>query len=300
MNPMTLNSTKSEVRVDLKPIERIVRDVGCGPDAVVPILHAIQQHYHYLPQPALRRVCELTEITPATITGVSTFYDSFRHRPTGRHVISVCHGTACHVRGSWMIQEAIEQALDLAPGTDTDADNRFTVVRAACFGCCTLAPIVRIDDETFGNLNSQDVSTALAEFLAMTANPALVLGKQAYCGRSRRPVAKSMDGRQPPGEIRIGLDSCCVAQGCGKVYGAISDALQATGANARLKRVGCQTMCHQTPLVQIVPSDGDSTFYAQVQPEHARDLVLRHFRPRGVLKRFGLCDRPLDRPLAFG
>ena len=91
------------------------------PGAVIPILQAIQEHYRYLPQEALERVCELTEITPAAITGVSTFYTQFRHRPVGRHMISVCHGTACHVKGAGLIQDAVEQHLGLAPGEDTDA-----------------------------------------------------------------------------------------------------------------------------------------------------------------------------------
>jgi NADH-quinone oxidoreductase subunit F len=275
------------VELDLEPIERIVHELGCRNEAVVPILQAIQEHYHYLPAAALRRVCELTEITPATITGVSTFYDSFRHQPRGKHLISVCHGTACHVRGSWMIQDAIEQALQLAPGADTDPANRFTVVQAACFGCCTLAPILRIDDETYGHLSSQDVPSVLEEFLTGQADPTLSWEHKLALAERKRHAQGAAAASPARAEIRIGLDSCCVAQGCGKVYSALTDVLAATGADAQLKRVGCQTMCHQTPLVQIVPAHGDSTFYSRVQPEQARELVLRHFRPQGLLRRAG-------------
>ncbi|MFH1924279.1 MAG: NAD(P)H-dependent oxidoreductase subunit E, partial [Planctomycetota bacterium] len=113
--------------VDLSFVDRTVEDLGRGGEVVIPILQAIQEHYRYLPQEALRRVCELTEITPAAITGVSTFYTQFRHRPVGRHMISVCHGTACHVKGSGLIQDALERRLGLSNGEDTDADGLFTV-----------------------------------------------------------------------------------------------------------------------------------------------------------------------------
>jgi NADH-quinone oxidoreductase subunit F len=73
--------------------------LGRRPEAVIPILQAIQAHYRYVPREALSRVCEISEITPAAITGVATFYTQFRHRPVGRHIIHVCHGTACHVKG---------------------------------------------------------------------------------------------------------------------------------------------------------------------------------------------------------
>ncbi|MEI6217519.1 MAG: NAD(P)H-dependent oxidoreductase subunit E, partial [bacterium] len=86
--------------IDLSFVDAAVEECGRTAAAVVPILQKLQAHYRYLPEAALRRVCELTEITPASIAGVSTFYSQFRHGPVGRHIISVCHGTACHVKGS--------------------------------------------------------------------------------------------------------------------------------------------------------------------------------------------------------
>ena len=151
--------------LDLEPVARIVDDLGRDTAAVVPILQAIQNAYRYLPQEALERVCDLTEITPATIAGVSTFYDAFRHRPVGRHLISVCHGTACHVKGSQIVQQAIEEHLGLSHGQDTSDDGNFTVVRAACFGCCMLAPVIRIEQANFGHLRAHDVAPAIAQYL---------------------------------------------------------------------------------------------------------------------------------------
>ena len=79
--------------IDLAVVDATVAELGGSADAVIPILQKIQQHYRYLPEQALRRVCELTEITPASIAGVSTFYSQFRHKPGGRPLLSVCHGT---------------------------------------------------------------------------------------------------------------------------------------------------------------------------------------------------------------
>src|SRR4030042_6315626 len=88
---------------DLTVIEKAVKKIGTGPEKVLEMLQAIQAHFGYLPTEALERVCELTKITPASIAGVSTFYNQFRHRPAGRHIIHVCVGTACHVKGSHRI-----------------------------------------------------------------------------------------------------------------------------------------------------------------------------------------------------
>jgi len=277
--------------LDLSFIDQTVARLGRRPEAVIPILQALQEHYRYLPQEALERVCELTEITPAAITGVSTFYTQFRHRPVGRHLISVCHGTACHVKGSGRVQDALDRRLGLTEGRDTGADGLFTAQKVACLGCCTLAPVVQIDHVTYGRLTPQKVPGILDDFL-----------RQQRDGRvppQRRPV----EPRGPLGEIRIGLGSCCVAQGSGKVHQAIGEVLASSGAPAVVKRVGCVGMCHQTPLVEIVLPGQDATrLFAKVAPDDARAIVLGHFKPRGIVRRIGraaadLLDRLLtDEP----
>ncbi len=157
----------------------------------------------------MERVCQLTEITPATIEGVSTFYTQFRHRPVGKHIVSVCHGTACHVKGSELVQDAFQRHLKIPSGGDTDPQGLFTVQKVACLGCCTLAPVIQIDDVTYGHLTSQKVGEAVEEFLA-----------QGSHGRPSDLAAVAHDG--PRGEIRVGLGSCCVAQGSGKVHETIA------------------------------------------------------------------------------
>jgi NADH-quinone oxidoreductase subunit F len=257
---------------DLSFVDEAVARIGRTPDAVIPILQAIQDHYQYLPEESLQRVCELTQITPATITGVSTFYTRFRHRPIGKHRIQVCRGTACHVKGADLVHDAFAHQLHLAPGEDTDAAGEYTLEPVACLGCCTLAPVVQIDDATYGRLTPQGVPGVLREF------------------EHRRPVKHratvASDGEsQSTAEIRIGLGSCCVAQGSDNVYDTLTELVARSGVDAHIKRVGCVGMCHQTPLMEMVHPDGTTQLYSHVQAEHVEELVLRHFRPRGLLRR---------------
>ncbi len=270
--------------LDLAFVDETVSRLGRDRAAAIPILQAIQGEYRWLPPEALRRVCELTEITPAAITGVSSFYSQFRHRPMGEYAISVCHGTACHVKGSGRIQEALERELGVPEGDDTDPQRQFTVEKVACLGCCTLAPVIQIDGVTYGRLTTLDAGNTIEDFLRRRRE-----GNGKASARIVTPEGEL-------GEIRIGLDSCCLAQGCGDVHDAIKQTLAETGAPAIVKRVGCVSMCYQTPMVELVLPGGESKMFARVSPDDVPDIILEHFKPRGLLRRAGRrLGRWLDR-----
>ena len=146
--------------LDLSFVDRIIDTHGTSTEAAIPILQAIQSHYRYLPDEALRRVVERTVITPAQLEGTSSFYARFRRSPVGEHVIRVCHGTACHVSGARQITEELRRQLSIPDGADTDPNRRFTIDEVACLGCCSLAPVLTIDDHTAGRLTP---ATAAAE-----------------------------------------------------------------------------------------------------------------------------------------
>jgi NADH:ubiquinone oxidoreductase subunit F (NADH-binding)/NADH:ubiquinone oxidoreductase subunit E/NAD-dependent dihydropyrimidine dehydrogenase PreA subunit len=274
-------------QLDLKFVDEVVGKVGAGKEKVLELLQAIQGHYGYLPKEALQRVCELTEITPAAIAGVSTFYDQFRHRPAGRHIIHVCVGTACHVKGAEQVYEEFRRYLQIADGEDTDAQKLFTVERIACLGCCTLAPAAQIDEVTYGHLTRETVSKVLNDFLRL---------EQARATERPHRLRRVKPGAR--GEIRIGLGSCCVARGSGRLHGALQDALVRAGARVPVKRVGCVGMCHQTPLLEIVQPNGTSFLYARVQPEDATPIVQRHFGVKGPHRKLSkTISKALDRLL---
>ena len=138
--------------LDLSFVDQVVAKIGRGKEAGIPLLQAIQKHYRYLPDEALRRVCELTEITPAEIAGTSSFYGQFRRSPVGEHIVRVCHGTACHVSGARQITEELRRYLAIPDGEDTDAARMFTLDEVACLGCCSLAPVLMVDGNTAGKL----------------------------------------------------------------------------------------------------------------------------------------------------
>src|ERR1051326_1306086 len=113
--------------IDLKPADQLIARIGRAPDAVIPILRAVQEQYGYLPQEVLEHVCRQTEITPAAIGGVASFYDMFRHEPVGKHIVRVCRGTACHVTGAERVEEALRRHLSIPAGHDTDGERQFTI-----------------------------------------------------------------------------------------------------------------------------------------------------------------------------
>ena len=252
-------------------VDRAVEKIGTEEEKVLELLQAVQGHFGYLPEEALLRVCDLTQITPASITGVSTFYNQFRHRPVGRHIINVCIGTACHVKGADRVYDAFLRHLRIPQGDDTDSKKLFTVDKIACLGCCTLAPAVQIDKVTYGHLTPDTIPTVISDFL-----------RYEQARASRQLMAKKHKGKESKtrGEIRLGLGSCCIARGSDKVRKALEDTLAQTGIRLVIKRVGCVGMCHQTPLVEVVLPDSKSFLYARVQPEDAKAIVLRHFKPK--------------------
>jgi NADH:ubiquinone oxidoreductase subunit E len=150
-----------ESTIDLSFVDDLVARVGRSQEVAIPILQAIQSHYRYLPDEALARVCELTEITPSQIAGTSSFYAQFRRSPVGRYVVRLCHGTACHVAGVEQINQELRRHLQIPPGEDTDPRRLFTIDPVACLGCCSLAPVMMIDEETAGHLTPAGARQAL-------------------------------------------------------------------------------------------------------------------------------------------
>src|SRR5262245_24984469 len=95
--------------VELAYVDETLERLGREPDAVIPVLQALQEHYGYLPEPALRRVCDSSAITPASVAGIASFYDMFRHKPAGKFLVRVCRGTACHVTGAERVEGALRR-----------------------------------------------------------------------------------------------------------------------------------------------------------------------------------------------
>lgn len=140
-------------------IERYKEEEG----ALIGALQDIQEQYNYLSKEALIRVGERLDIPLSQVCQVATFYTAFSLKPRGRHLISVCLGTACHVRGGVRILERIERELGIEPGETTE-DRRFTMEIVRCIGCCSLAPAMRVDEETYGRLRQDRLPRILERY----------------------------------------------------------------------------------------------------------------------------------------
>lgn len=139
----------AQVPLDFRPLERILADFKDQKGAVIPILQQIQEVYGYLPPEILVKTSKITHIPLSQLYGVATFYAQFHLTPRGRHLIRICDGTACHVRGSEKTIQAIENAFDIAAG-GTSEDFKYTVEVVYCVGSCGLAPVAVVDDKVYG------------------------------------------------------------------------------------------------------------------------------------------------------
>ncbi|MCL2230363.1 MAG: NADH-quinone oxidoreductase subunit NuoE [Treponema sp.] len=135
---------------------------------LIPVLQKLQEAYGYLPQDVIQRLSEKTGIFVSQIMGVVTFYSQFRLKPVGKNIVRVCFGTACHVNGAENIADAICRELNIELGGTTE-DKMFTVESVACLGCCSLAPVIMINDETHGRLSPDSARNVIRQ--AKEKNP---------------------------------------------------------------------------------------------------------------------------------
>ncbi|MGI6576020.1 MAG: NADH-quinone oxidoreductase subunit NuoE [bacterium] len=131
--------------------------------ALIPVLQEAQNIFGYLPEPVLVQIAESFRMPLSQVYGVATFYAQFHLKPRGRHVIRVCQGTACHVRGSAKVLERVKKELGIDSG-ETTKDLRFTIEPVACLGACGLAPVMMVNDDTHGRLTPDMVPGILAKY----------------------------------------------------------------------------------------------------------------------------------------
>ena len=130
-------------------------------NSLIPILQEIQSKIGCLPETALKRVSQNIGVSPSHVYGVATFYHQFRLRPGGRHTIRICRGTACHVAGATDIYDTLLKELEIIQPNDTSPDGLFTINQVRCIGACSLAPIIKIDDEVYGRIDQKKLKIIL-------------------------------------------------------------------------------------------------------------------------------------------
>lgn len=153
----TLNQEQTQV------LDGILSKRGTKSDKAVIVLQDMQNAFGFVPIPAMQYIADHSEITPRQMYGIATFYAQFRLNPVGKHIIKVCHGTACHVRGAEMVDAALEEYFGIKMG-ETTSDKNFTIESVACLGCCSLAPVMMIGDTTVGHLDRAAVRKAVKRY----------------------------------------------------------------------------------------------------------------------------------------
>lgn len=151
----------STTTVDLSPI--FARHPDARRDSLIPILQEVQEEHGYLSKEAVLEIGRRLNLPPSKIYGVATFYNQFRFQPLGKYHIQVCRGTACHVKGSLCVLEALKRALSIEPG-QTTRDGLFSLEVVACIGACGLAPVISVNGECFAGVTSDSARAIVRDF----------------------------------------------------------------------------------------------------------------------------------------
>lgn len=149
-------------RVDLSLLEDVLAKYADVKGSLITILQKTQEIYGYIPIDAVYHIAERTGSTPAKVLGVATFYSQFRFQAVGKYLIMLCKGTACYVNGADRIAEAVKEELGIGDN-ETTADGLFSLSLVSCLGCCSLAPVMMINEDTYGSLTPDKVKKILRE-----------------------------------------------------------------------------------------------------------------------------------------
>ncbi|WP_040952085.1 NADH-quinone oxidoreductase subunit NuoE [Gorillibacterium massiliense] len=147
----------------LEKVKAAIENLKGLKGALIPVLHEVQDIYGYLPEDVLKLVSAELKMSLAEIYGVATFYSFFSLTPKGEHVIRVCMGTACYIKGAQGLLDRLSQELNV-PVNGTTADNKFTLDATRCLGACGLAPVLTIGEKVYGRLTPNDVPKILKEY----------------------------------------------------------------------------------------------------------------------------------------
>jgi NADH:ubiquinone oxidoreductase subunit E len=147
----------------IEKTDEIVERNKLEPSALIAILQDAQHDFGYLPLPALSRIAERLDVPMSRVYSVATFYKAFKLKPAGKHIVKVCLGTACHIKGGPELMRALESELGVPPEEVTE-DGKFSYEPVRCVGCCGLAPVIMIDENFHGKLEGKDIKKILPEY----------------------------------------------------------------------------------------------------------------------------------------
>lgn len=158
-----VSSKRSDMRINRQDLLRIVGKYHNEKSSLIAVLQDVQEKYNWLPAEALKLIAEKLGVSLIDVYSVATFYRAFSLTPRGKHVVTVCLGTACHVRGAPTVMDRVKSKLDIEPGCTTPDEN-FTLESVNCLGACALAPIVVVDGKYYGQSTVQKVDQIVDQY----------------------------------------------------------------------------------------------------------------------------------------
>ncbi len=273
--------------IDTAKVDAIVAKWDRDPHYVIEMLQDVQDEFRHLPEDALRHLSDSVEVPLRQIYHLATFFKAFSLEPKGEHVVQVCMGTACHVRGGERVLEAFERELGVARGKTT-ADQQYTVEDVRCVGCCSLAPVVQIDDQIHGDVNAGDVprllekigeapgadaeeesssyETAQTEMYRTRIEPG-TLDEVAAEERERLAGYKGM--------LMVCAGTGCVAAKAFDIEEELEKELREQGLDGQYLVVptGCNGFCAMGPIVVLQP---EGVFYQKLNKVAVKRIVEQH------------------------
>jgi len=155
---------EQNIVIDYMELDKIIEEEFYNDkENLIMILQAIQRKFNYLPHPTLTYLSEKIQVPLVEIYGMATFYSNFSLEPRGKNIVSICLGTACHVRGGERVREKIEGTLDICDG-ETSQDMSFSLESVRCIGCCSLGPVIKVNDDIHARISSEDVENILNNY----------------------------------------------------------------------------------------------------------------------------------------
>ncbi|MDR1916318.1 MAG: NAD(P)H-dependent oxidoreductase subunit E [Synergistaceae bacterium] len=149
---------------DFARMDEVLSELGDKKGTLIPILQKAQDIFGYLPKEVLIYISRKTGVPISQVFGVVTFYAQFHLKPRGRNIVRSCQGTACHVRGAKKILQELANCLNLEGDVTTTPDLRYTLETVACIGCCGLAPVIMVNDDTHGRLTPDKIEGILDQY----------------------------------------------------------------------------------------------------------------------------------------
>ncbi len=157
-------NVEQNIVIDYMELDEIIEEEFYNDkENLIMILQAIQRKFNYLPHPTLTYLSEKIQVPLVEIYGMTTFYSNFSLEPRGKNIVSICLGTACHVRGGERVREKIEGTLDICDG-ETSQDMSFSLESVRCIGCCSLGPVIKVNDDIHARISSEDVENILNNY----------------------------------------------------------------------------------------------------------------------------------------